>query len=125
MLGFSSSGSFKNTDSFLRSMMRFDPMSRLHELAQEGVAALQAQTPQASGLTADSWGYEIVDEDGFITVWWTNTNVIDGFNVAIGIQYGHGTGTGGWVAGQDYMNPALQPIFDKIADEIWKEVQKA
>jgi hypothetical protein len=125
MLVISSSGSFKNTNSFLDSIIRGNLNSRLAGYAEEGVAALRAATPQDSGLTADSWGYEIVDEGGLVTIWWTNTNTINGFNVAIGLQYGHGTGNGGWVEGQDYMNPVLKPIFDKIATNVWKEVQSA
>ncbi len=121
----SSSGSFKNTNSFLDAIIRGDLTSRLESLAQEGVAALKAATPQDSGVTAASWNYEIVDKDGFVTVWWTNSNTINGFNVAIGLQYGHATGTGGYVSGEDYINGALKPIFDKLADQVWKEVQSA
>lgn len=120
-----SSGSFKNTNSFLDKMIRFDIRSQLAQWAEEGVVALQAATPQESGLTASSWSYEIVDEDGFSTIWWTNTNTINGFNVAIGLQYGHATGTGGFVPGQDFINPALKPIFDKLADAVWKGVTSA
>ena len=87
--------------------------------------ALRAATPVDSGLTAESWTYEIEEKSGSITIWWLNENVVNGFNVAIGLQYGHGTGTGGWVQGYDYINPALRPIFDEIADNVWKEVQKA
>lgn len=125
MLVVSSSGSFKNTTSFLDAMIRGDLTSRLQGYAEEGVAALKAATRQDSGLTADSWSYEIVEDGGRVTIWWTNTNVIDGFNVAIGLQYGHGTGNGGWVEGEDYINGALKPIFDKLADNVWKEVQSA
>lgn len=121
----SSSGSFKNTQSFLDSMIRGDITSRLERCASEGVAALSAATPQDTGVTAASWAYEIVDENGAVTVWWTNSNTINGFNVAIGLQYGHGTGKGGYVSGEDFVNPALKPIFDKIANDIWKEVQSA
>lgn len=120
-----SSGSFKNTYSFLDEMIKGDLRSRLQPYAEEGVAALAAATPQESGETAASWSYEIVDEGGLLTIWWINTHVVNGFNVAIGLQYGHATGTGGYVAGRDYINPALEPIFDKIAAKFWKEVQSA
>jgi hypothetical protein len=75
-------------------------------------------------MTAESWDYEIVKTSGGVTIWWNNTNVIGGFNVAIGLQYGHATGTGGWIHGYDFINPALRPIFDEIADSVWKEVQR-
>ena len=75
-----------------------------------------------SGLTASSWYYEVIDEGGGVTIYWYNTHVEGGFNVAIGLQYGHRTGTGGWVEGYDYVNPAMRPIFDQIADAVWKEV---
>lgn len=120
-----SSGSFKNTYSFLDEMIQGDLKSRLAPYAEEGVAALAAATPQESGETAASWSYEIVEEGGLLTIWWINTHVVNGFNVAIGLQYGHATGTGGYVAGRDYINPALEPIFDKIAAKFWKEVQSA
>lgn len=118
-----STGSFNNTYSFLDAIIRGDIRSRLAKYGEEGVAALRDATPARSGVTASSWGYEIVEEGGFITLWWTNTNTINGFNVAIGLQYGHATGQGGWVEGEDYINGALRPIFDKIQAEVWKEVQ--
>ena len=105
--------------------MKGDLYSTLAPLAERGVDALRAATPRSTGLTADSWTYEIERKDGGVTIWWSNTNVINGFHVAIGLQYGHGTGTGGWVQGYDFINPALRPIFDEIADAVWKEVQRA
>jgi hypothetical protein len=125
MIGFESSGSFSNTDSFLRRCMSDDIFSPAKKLAEEGVQRLKDATPKDSGITAELWDYEIVEEDGSTTIWWKNTNVVNGFNVAVGLQYGHATGTGGWVAGYDYINPALKPIFDKMADAVWKEVNKA
>ena len=125
MIGFESSGSFKNTDSFLRRCMSDDIFSPAKRLAEEGVQRLKDATPKDSGITAESWDYEIVEEDGSTTIWWKNTNLVgDWFNLAVGLQYGHATGTGGWVAGYDYINPALKPIFDKMADAVWKEVNK-
>lgn len=125
MISFTAGGSTANTDRFLAAMMRGDLYSNLGSFAQRGVDALRAATPVDSGLTAESWTYEIEEKSGSITIWWLNENVVNGFNVAIGLQYGHGTGTGGWVQGYDYINPALRPIFDEIADNVWKEVQKA
>lgn len=120
-MSFTISGSFSNTFAWLRKLQNREAYEVLHAYGREGVAALQAATPVDSGATAAGWGYEIVDEANMVIVW-TNTNVRDGFNVAIGIQYGHGTGTGGYVMGRDYINPAIQPVFDKIADRVWKAV---
>lgn len=125
MISISSGGSTKRTEDFLNKMARGDLYSALQPYAQRGVEALRAATPRESGLTADSWYYEIVEEKGSTVIWWLNSHNIGGFNVAIGLQYGHGTGTGGWVEGYDYINPALRPIFDEIADAVWKEVQRA
>lgn len=124
MIRIESSGSFKSTDSFLKRCVSgeiFDPVAAI---AEDGVARLSAATAVASGETAAAWSYEIVEENGKFTIWFTNDHRDDGFNVAVGLQYGHATGTGGWVAGYDYINPALKPIFDKMADDVWKEVAK-
>lgn len=118
-------GSTKRTSSFLKRMQ--DPVlySALSGLAQRGVTALQASTPQDSGLTASSWSYKIDIKQGTTTISWHNSNVIDGVPVAVILQYGHGTGTGGYVAGQDYINPSMQPVFDEIANEVWEKVTSA
>lgn len=125
MISFSVGGNTKNTDAFLSAMIAGRQYKNLDSHAQRGVNALRAETPRDSGLTADSWTYEIVDSGGALTIWWKNTNIVNGFNVAIGLQYGHGTGTGAWVEGYDYINPALKPIFDDIANQVWKEVQNS
>lgn len=125
MISISVSGNTSNTDKFLARIQRGDLYSSVEPLAREGVEALRAATPFDTGVTADSWDYEIQTNGGGVTIYWTNTNVVNGFHVAIGLQYGHGTGTGGWIEGQDYINGALRPVFDKIADGVWKEVQKA
>lgn len=122
VLRITSSGSTKNTDAFLDSILRGDLQTSLESYGRRGVDALKAATPVESGLTADGWSYE-VKMGANPTIWWTNTHVVDGFNVAIGLQYGHGTGSGGWVEGYDYINPAIRPIMDEIADAVWKEVQ--
>lgn len=124
MIRYESSGSFKSTDSFLKRCISGDYLDPIEGIAEEGVQRLIAATPQDSGATANAWSYEIVEEGGKSTIWFTNSNNVNGFNVAVGLQYGHGTGTGGWVGGYDYINPALQPIFDKMADQVWKEVAK-
>lgn len=120
----SSSGSTAKTMSFLKSMINLSP-SGLESLAQRGVAALQAATPTDSGLTAASWSYVIEERDGAVFISWLNSNIVMGTNVAILLQYGHGTGTGGYVSGRDFINPAIQPIFDEIANELWKKVTSA
>lgn len=125
MLRMTSGGSTSRMDAFLQRIIHGDLYRGLEGLAQQGVDALSAATPVESGLTAGSWRYEINISHGGASIWWTNTHVINGFNVAIGLQYGHGTGTGGFVQGYDYINPALRPVFDAIADNVWKEVQKA
>lgn len=97
----------------------------LDRFGQEGVAALSSATPVDSSFTANSWDYEVVETGNSYSIIWTNSNVVNGVPVAILLQYGHGTGTGGYVQGRDYINPAIKPIFDKIAKEVWKVVTSA
>jgi hypothetical protein len=125
MIEFTVDGDTRNTDKFLESIMKGDPFTGLEPLAQQGVEALRSVTPRDTGRTADSWFYEIEATDSSVTIYWLNDNDINGFNVAVGLQYGHGTGHGGWVEGYDYINPAIRPIFDAIAEKVWKEVQNA
>lgn len=94
----------------------------LQKYGQEGVEALSAATPVLTGLTASSWRYEVEVGPETAKLIFHNDNINKYVNIAIILQYGHGTGTGGWVEGRDYINPAIQPIFDKIPDEVWKEV---
>lgn len=123
-ISFRHKGNFDKTERFLKKAEKAGFFDRLEKYGEEGVAALAAATPVNSGLTADSWTYEIHKEAEDCAIYWINTNVQDGwFNVAIGLQYGHGTGTGGWVEGIDYINPVIQPIFQKIAEDIWSEVR--
>lgn len=124
-MGISLGGSTKRTQRFLRKMQDIGLYANLENLAQIGVSALESATPKESGLTAASWDYEIQVEGGATTIHWTNSHVNQGVNIAIILQYGHGTGTGGYVAGRDYINPAIQPIFDEIAHELWKRVTSA
>lgn len=125
MISFTVTGSTKRTEDFLRKASKGDIYRSLDAFAREGVSALIAGTPVDSGLTADSWSYEIERSRGSVTIKWTNNDVENGFPVAIMLQYGHGTGTGGYVQGQDYINPAMKPVFDQIADQVWKAVTSA
>lgn len=125
MISFTVSGSTRRTEASLRKMLNGDIYSSLDAAGREGVSALAAATPIDSGLASDSWDYEIDSSRGRVTIKWINTNVENGFPVAIMLQYGYGTGTGGYVEGQDYINPAMRPIFDRIADQVWKAVTSA
>lgn len=115
-------GNFNNTERFFKRARKMDFFRNLEKYAQEGVAALSSATPVDSGLTAASWDYEIVKKKGFISIYWTNSNINAGVPIAVILQYGHGTNNGGYVQGRDYINPAIRPVFDKIADNAWKEV---
>lgn len=117
-----SRGDFKKTRRFLKKASDNKIFNSLVRYAQEGVEALAAATPVESGKTADSWRYEVAYSNGAAKINWINDNINEGQVIALLIQYGHGTGTGGWVEGRDYINPAIQPIFDEIRDKIWKEV---
>lgn len=117
---FQVSGSWGKTDNWLRKLAKLDSLSILRKYGDMGVNALSNATPVDSMLTAQSWYYEITNNE----LVWKNSNVNQGQVIAILIQYGHGTGTGGYVVGRDYINPAIQPIFDKIAEDIWREVKR-
>lgn len=128
MITFEMRGSFKNTESYLRALEKMERLNIrpiLERYGREGVSALASATPFDSGLAAASWGYEIEISRGSWSITWTNSDIENGFPVAVMLQYGHGTGTGGWVQGYDYINPALRPIFDKLANDIWKAVTSA
>ena len=103
-------------------MSKFQINKILEKYGQMGVSALASATPIDSGTTAESWGYEISIGKEEATIYWTNTNQNKGVYIAVILQYGHGTGTGGYVQGVDYINPAIRPVFDKIAEEAWMEV---
>lgn len=117
-------GSFKNLEKFLKAASKEDFYAGLDALAQRGVEALAANTPKDTGATASSWDYTIKKSRGRLTITWTNSHVDSGVPVAIILQCGHATGTGGYVAGTDYINPAIKPIFDDIARQVWKKVTK-
>lgn len=117
-------GKFEKADRFFKHMFKFEIMHVLKKYGEEGVKALRDATPKDSGETANSWGYEITKEGRGYVITWTNSKKNKGVPIAIILQYGHGTGTGGYVEGRDYINPATRPIFDAIAEEAWKEVTK-
>ena len=122
----SNTGDFRKTFKFLKTMKEKRFLKNLDKFGQMGVDALAAATPKRTGLTAESWVYDISDDGEQLVISWNNTNIKKGYyNVALMIQYGHGTGTGGWVSGIDYINPALKPVFDKIADAVWMEVKNS
>lgn len=122
MIGFSQKGEFSKTENFLEKARKILELSKLDKYGEMGVKALELATPKDSGKTASSWYYEIERKDNSLTVTWSNSNVNKGVVVAVLLQYGHGTGTGGYVRGVDYINPALKPVFDSIVESIWKEV---
>lgn len=124
MIGISTRGDNDKTTKALKKLLDGDIYSDLERYGQIGVAALASATPTETGLTAHSWTYKVFrgKKPG---VAWYNTNMVGGTSVAVLIQYGHGTGTGGYVAGRDFINPVIQPLFDRFADEIWKKVTKS
>ena len=122
MISFRQKGDFSKLTNYFEKVKEAARLSILDKYGREGVAALASATPVESGKTADSWYYEVKRQNGSATISFYNSNVNDGVPIAIILQYGHGTGTGGWVEGRDYINPAIQPIFDKIVDNAWKEV---
>jgi len=125
MFSITSKGNFNHLEKYLKKSLGNDYMSILEKYGQRGVQALAAATPLLSGETASSWDYRIVKQkDGALAIEWINTNINNYVNIAIILQYGHGTRNGGYVAGRDYINPALQPIFDELAESAWKEVTK-
>ena len=124
MIKFSQKGDFSKLTSFLEKAKEVVKLGDLDKYGKAGVEALSSATPIESGLTSSSWYYTIENKDGKATINFHNSNIQNGVPIAIILQYGHGTGTGGWVEGRDYINPAIQPLFDKIADDAWKEVTR-
>ena len=122
MISFRQKGDFSKLDRYLERAKEAAKIGVLDKYGREGVAALSSATPVESGKTASSWYYEIKRQNGIILIDFLNSNINKGVPIAIILQYGHGTSTGGWVQGKDYINPAIQPIFDKIAESAWKEV---
>lgn len=124
MLTFRHKGDFSKTTRYLDRVKTAVHLGLLDKYGREGVAALASATPTDTGLTARSWYYEIENNKGSITISFLNSNIQNGVPIAVILQYGHGTGTGGWVQGRDYINPAIRPVFDRIVADAWKEVTK-
>ena len=124
MIRFTHKGDFSKTTRFLARAKHAVSARDLEKYAKKGVEALASATPTDSGLTASKWTYEIVNEKGSISINFINTNVNKGVQIAIILQYGHATNNGGWVEGRDYINPAIQPVFDVMVKDLWREVTK-
>ncbi len=122
MISFVHKGNFNNTEKFFDRIMHRSYKDTLASYGERGVKALAAATPKDTGKTADSWTYSIEEGKGTVSIVWSNTNVNKGLNIAVLLQYGHGTRNGGYVQGRDYINPALRPLFDEIANKAWEEV---
>ena len=125
MISFRQKGDFSNLTNFLERAKNAIHIGDLDKYGKAGVAALSSATPVDTGLTASSWTYEIEIKNGSVIIVFKNSNIQNGVPIAIILQYGHGTRNGGWVEGRDYINPAIQPIFDEIANNAWKEVTKS
>lgn len=121
---FRQKGDFRRTSDFLKRANRLNLDVILNQYGKEGVEALRAATPKDTGTTANSWSYVVHKGTGSITITWSNSNIVDGVPIAVILQYGHGTRNGGYVQGTDYINPAMKPIFDKIAQRAWEEVKR-
>ena len=124
MISFRQKGDFSKLNRYFERVKEAAKIGVLDKYGQAGVSALSSATPVESGKTASSWYYEIKRQNGSVALEFYNSNVNKGVPIAVILQFGHGTGTGGWVHGRDYINPAIQPIFDKIAEDAWKEVTK-
>lgn len=122
MIKFKVTGDFSKTINSLKKLQEFVQKGNLDKYGQMGVAALREATPKRTGKTANSWDYEITSVNGKVTIYWVNTNINQNVNIAVILQYGHGTRNGAYVQGVDYINPAMKPIFEEIADKAWKEV---
>jgi hypothetical protein len=124
MIKFRQKGDFSKLTKYLEKAQKTVNLGNLDRFGRAGVAALASATPVDTGLTANSWYYKIVQKKGSVAITFCNSNIQNGVPIAIILQYGHGTNNGGWVQGRDYINPAIQPVFDKITNEAWREVTK-
>ena len=124
MIRFTSKGDFSKATRYFKRVSEASKIKILEKYGAKGVAALSSATPVEGGLTASSWSYNVEREPGRSVINFTNSNQNKGVHIAIILQYGHGTGTGGWVEGRDYINPAIQPVFDDILEQAWTEVTK-
>lgn len=125
MITFRQKGDFSKLTRYMERLKNAIRLGDLDKYGRAGVAALASATPVESGLTASSWYYEITHKKDSASIAFYNSNIQNGVPIAIILQYGHGTGTGGWVQGRDYINPAVRPVFDEIANNAWKEVTKS
>lgn len=124
MISFRHKGNFQKLDRYLVNVKKAVKIGDLHRFGRAGVAALASATPVDSGKTAASWYYEIERKNGSVEIKYCNSNIQNGVPIAVILRYGHGTRNGGWVQGRDYIDPAIRPVFDKIADDAWREVTK-
>ena len=125
VISFKMTGNFDRSTRWLQKLQRAEFYKRVNAIAAQGTSALASATPVDSSKTAQSWSHEVTITRTSCRVEWHNSNVNQGVPIAIILQYGHGTGTGGYVAGRDYINPAIRPIFDKIAEDVWSEVTRS
>ena len=124
MITFRQKGDFSKLNRYFERVREAAKIGVLDKYGREGLAALASATPRDSGKTAESWYYEINRQNGSVSINFLNSNINKGVPIAIILQYGHGTGTGGWVEGRDYINPAILPVFDRLANDAWKEVTR-
>lgn len=125
MITIKKKGDFKKANSYMEKLLEIVHLGILDKYGKKGVEALRAATPKDTGKTADSWSYEITHSKTKASIVWSNSNVNDGCNIAVLIQYGHGTGTGAYIQGTDYVNPTMKDIFNDMAEELWKEIKNA
>lgn len=121
-VGWTVKGDFKNTEEFLKNTLKSNYISILHEYGQYGVQALAAASPVVTGRLASSWRYDVEETSSYVSLVFHNDDIEGGKNIALVVQYGHGTKSGYYVQGRDYINPAIQPILDDLAERCWKEV---
>ena len=124
MISIKQKGDFAKLTGYFEKVKKYAKVSELDKFGRQGVDALSSATPVDTGLTASSWSYKIEHGNGVVKLSFLNSNIQNGVPIAIILQYGHGTRNGGWVEGRDYINPAIQPIFDKIVESAWREVTK-
>lgn len=125
MIRFRHRGDFDKSTKFLKKVQKPVTVRDLEKYGQAGVTALASATPTDTGKTANSWYYQVEQREGYVSISFCNSNIQNGVLVAVIVQYGHGTRNGGWVEGVDYINPAARPLFDQIANNVWREVTKA
>lgn len=124
-ISFKQKGDFSKFNAYIDKTRKIFKFGEIEKYAKEGINALKDATPVDSGLTKDSWYYKIERKKDMVTISYLNTNIQNGIPIAIILQYGHATRNGGWVEGIDYINPSLKPIFEKIANDAWKEARRA